>query len=172
VQLILISVLFWTRVYWWLYGNINYKLFMGLKEESFGAMFLSWSNSLQIFYCFRSNIFSFFFRFSPDIRTWYTNYLSLRTVRPVLTFATRTLDRGTYLHLKHWCAVSLPFVFAKLCAVCGYRFCDRLICRQQSTTLCQHTRRRNPENRGSWTNFRLSAIKAAVVSSRIVYPLT
>lgn len=73
--------------------------------------------------------------------------------------------------LKALMRVITVFVCASLCAVCGYRFCDRLTCRQQSTTVCQHTRCRNPENGRSWINFRLSAIKIAVVSSRMVYPL-
>jgi hypothetical protein len=161
-----------TRVYWWIYRNINYKLFIGLKDESFGVMFLSKSNSLQIFYCCRTNTLPFFC-FSPDIRTRYTNYVSLRTLRPMLTFATRTLDSDTYYvsSLKALMCGFTAFVGATLCAVCGYRFFDRLICRPQSTTLCQQARRRNPDNGRSWINFRLSAIKAAVVSIRIVYPL-
>lgn len=109
-EFILISILLWTRVYWWIYRNINYKLFMGFIEENLGVMFLSWSSSLQIFYCRPSNTL-------PGIRTRYTNYVSLCTLWPVLTFATRTLDCGTYLHLKHWCAVLLPLC-VRACVQC------------------------------------------------------
>jgi hypothetical protein len=48
-ELFLIRDLFWKHVYWWVYRNMNYKLFMGLKEESFGATFLSW---FSLFVCF------------------------------------------------------------------------------------------------------------------------
>jgi hypothetical protein len=131
-------------------------------------MFLSWSSALHILYCCRSNTLPCF-RFTTEIPTLCTNYVSLRNLRPMLTCATRTLDRGTYLPLEALMCSIAVFVCASLSAVCG--FCDSLICRQQSTTVCQHTRCRNPENGRSWINFRFSAIKAAVVSSRIIYPL-
>jgi hypothetical protein len=142
---------------------------VGFKEESFGAMFLSWSSSLRIFYCCRSNTFPSF-RFTTEISIRDTNYVSLHTLMPILTCATRTLDLDTYLPLEALMCGITVFACASLSAVCG--FCDSLSCRRQSTTVCQHTRCRNPENGRSWINFRFSAIKAAVVSRRIVYPLT
>jgi hypothetical protein len=149
-ELILICVLFWTRVYWWVYRNINYKLFVDFKEESFGAMFLSWSSSLQIFHCSRSNTLPFFL-FWPEILKRYINYVSLRSLRHVLTFATRTLDRGSYLPFKHWCAVSLPLCVRNcvLCMVTGFATVCSVVRRVPPCVNTQDAETRKTEDPGS-----------------------